>query len=205
MQLPALSYVNVPPNAATSLSVEIKLKSGQVLKSWTDNKAANPGVADSKRYSDKPISVNPAQGAAKATYSRKTVSLNRGAPLAGQAITLGLASKANPDMRIGAVSIDYRKLDPALEKGGFVLERSGGDEWTIYFADGKAPKAWDKNAKAFAPGKLGASYTVPLRLWPEGTYAMAADPVHGPTPVALGSGKGVSQPIVVNVTVKVLP
>ncbi|MCL1894906.1 MAG: hypothetical protein FWG03_00005, partial [Clostridiales bacterium] len=201
-----------PPNVGQKLSVEVGLKNGQVLRSW---------VYDGKKlWTDKPITVNPQQPGYKATYSRNNVTMHRSAPLSGEAVGLRLTPTAtNPDVMIGAVSIDPASVK-LLEDGGFRLEQSGEGEWTIYFANDRTPKVVDKNGKVQLKNGLpvapNASYKVGMQIWPEGAYKWQTDPRQpdglardksgNRVPVALtnpANGKAASKPVTVNVTVKI--
>ena len=132
------------------------------------------------------ITINPQQSRYKATANRNIVSLNRGAPLTGEPIRLGLTPTAsNPNVKIGAVSINPASVK-LLENGGFRLERSGENEWTIFLAEGKKPS--------------NSSYRIGLQLWPEGAYK-----IEDGRPTAIGTGKSASKPVTISVTVRLLP
>ena len=206
------------PNVAQKLSVEITLKNGVVLRSYAydGSKAAN------KRWSDKPVSVNPQQPSFKAAASRSTVSLNRGAPLSGESVGLTIApTAANPNVSIGAVGINPAKVK-TLQDGGFRLEQNGEGEWTIYFANDKTPVVLtNKGVPSYKSGNLEApkaKYPIELQVWPEGSFKWQTDPRQpdgfardksgNKIPVALTNplnGKATSKPITVKMTVNVLP
>ncbi|MCL1896711.1 MAG: hypothetical protein FWG03_09210, partial [Clostridiales bacterium] len=205
-----------PPNIKQKLSVEIGLKNGQVLRSWTYDSTK----ALAKQWADKPITMNPQQPGYKATYSRNNVTLHRSSPLLGEAVGLSLTpTAANPNVSIGAVGINPASVK-LLEEGGLRLEQSGGGEWTIYFANDKTPKVVDKNGKvqlkSGSPVAPKASYKVGMQIWPEGAYKWQTDPRQpdgyardksgNKIPVALtnpANGKAASKPVTVNVTVKI--
>jgi hypothetical protein len=130
------------------------------------------------------FAVTPAQTVGRASQSKKAVTLYKESPFLGEEIALSLASPANAKLGEVEIASDI-----------FALERSGENSWVISFKDGKAPQGAKK------------SYPVKLRLWAEGTYAkdQEGSPVKDAdgSIAPLRSGKKVSKPTVVNVTVNV--
>ena len=207
------SHLEVLPNVARKIGVELTLKNGDVLKSWE--------VVGGKPIGN-PITVKPIQTLPKATLSSKSVTLYKGTPLTGQTVEIGFAKPET--YKLGAVQIApdslkaFRFAKPiddgfggvAYEQvDGLVLEQSGEGKWTIFFEDGHAPaKILDLNYKTNKKTtNLKASYNIKVQLWAEGTYRLEDDGADNMVPKALGTGKNASKPRVVTIKVnmKALP
>jgi hypothetical protein len=184
------------PGAPQKLKAEVTLKDGQKFtKSFT---------------------ITPKQGASKATLSKKAVTLNRWTPLTGDSVSFGL--KAPKGAALGEVCLNQASLNAlkfkkndgtyASSSDGFKLVKSGASDYTLYFADGKAPMPTDKNGnvsfdKAGNPA-LKSGYNIKLELWAEGTYKLDSSG----KPVALegknAKGKTVkSKPTIVTIKVNI--
>jgi hypothetical protein len=88
---------------------------------------------------------------------------------------------------------DYEPIDAP-----FKLERSGENDWIVYFSGDMAPagtvtKINSKNTFT----ALTSSYSIPIQVWAEGTYGI--DPTGRAVP--LGSGTTISKPTKITVTV----
>lgn len=180
------AHGEVVPGIKQNLSLTIKLQNGQTLNSWDSGK-------------DKPMAVNPAQTVSKAFQSKKEVALYRATPLTGEAITLNLTTPAG--VLLGEVRINQSSVSAMnFATGGFKLERSGEDTWTILFNDGKAPTVTNPNTGASIA--LKPSYTLKLELWANGTYQQNPD---GSFKDCLRDSKGnpKSKPTLVSVKVNI--
>ncbi|MCL2111624.1 MAG: YDG domain-containing protein [Clostridiales bacterium] len=181
----SLSNDQVVPRVAQRLSVQIVLRNGQVLNSWTE--------LDSRgRNTDRTISVNPVQAIQKP--SARAVTLYRAQPLHGDSFQAQVGVPANAsfgvavidqnslnNIRFGKAVVEggtingYEKYgsNPARH-GGLVLDRVGETGWTLSFEDGAAPaRILDRNfAVNGRTSALKASYTVRVELWAKGTYKL---------------------------------
>ena len=149
---------------------------------------------DSGIYIAQDVAVKPIQGKAKASAPPKTASLYKGAPNRAEKLSLGLASAAdppNPNMKLGVVTIDPKSNNVFKGGKGFEIVQSGTGSWELGFKGGVLPVP--------KKGKLKASYTVKLRLWPEGTFRYD----NNGKPVPLKEGKHAAKPVTVNVKVKI--
>jgi hypothetical protein len=183
----AAAHGMVVPGVSHTLKAEIKLKG--IDKALTKN-----------------ITVKPKQTTPKAKLSKKSVTLNRWIPQTGDSVTVKLTTPKN--VKLGTVRLNQKSLDKLnLTKDGtegsnvFKLVRKGENEWTICFADGKAPAPKGKIA-----ANLEKSYTIVLEIWAEGTYTLGADG----KPVALQAyntktkkWENKSKPTIVNVKINI--
>jgi len=115
---------------------------------------SNGAVVSSK------LKITPVQTVAKAWRNRGEISLAKADPGSGGEISLGLLSEA---VRLGEIDMDPASV---RKHNSFSLERNGLNSVVLWLDPQKA---------AFAPLKTSKSYTVRLRLWPEGTYQLGAD------------------------------
>ncbi|MCL1895504.1 MAG: Ig domain-containing protein [Clostridiales bacterium] len=194
------AHDKVVPGVKQKLSAKIKLKNGEELMTWAEVLNKNGTSKTPKEYKDKPIAITPAQGKGKATQSLKAVTLYKPTPqYGGGPVRLNLTKPAN--VKLGVVSVNQASVKAMkLSDGGFRLEQNGSNDYTIYFADGRAPAVYGATGKL---GKLKASYTLKIDLWAEGTYKLNSVG----QPVALGyynaNGKWVAKSKPTTVKVKV--
>jgi len=173
---------NVTPNITQNLSVKLTLKNGESLTSWVES----GGV-----ITEKPHSIKPVQTKAKASQSKKAVTLYSHTPLAGESLGLSLTAPAGvklKDVSVNQASVNKLNLRMSTASGDFdpdrsdvfVLRRNGENTWTLHFTDGMVPVPVDKfgNRLKNKDGSWKAPaprYNIKLDLWAEGAIA--------PTPV----------------------
>ena len=180
----------------------------QPLHSWSVN-------AKNGRVSDKPVVVNPVQGASRVVRDKSQVTLYRATPTHGEFIQLRLTAPAGAVYEnIYVNARGQAALTPGQRlgflAGGFEAVRRGHDDWTIRFEDGRTPVVGGN-------GRFRNNYTISLELWPEGTYrlhtaattdnaalygTMMRDAVGRPLPLLNGS-RAATKPAAVNLRVNV--
>ena len=199
-------FGHIVPGIKQVLSVEITLRNGKKLTSWS--------LKADGTISDKPVSITPTQGTLKLEKDSTTATLNTFLPYSGSDFKLRVKAPANAKIGFisfaGAASTQKANEKLGFPDGGFEIIRKGESDWTICFKDGELP-----TVSGIDPAKLKASYTVKLELWPEGSYMADSygnlvdengTPLEAgarPKPLTDLNGSAKSKPVLVSVKVNI--